>query len=205
MILLFQPAEEPGKGAYDVLNDYKFKNIQPDYIFALHNIPGKPLNSVIFVKNNFSSTVHSVSIHLTGKESHSAQPEQGTNPALCIAELINKLDKLNNNDVNSDDFALIIPIYSNMGKKSYGISAGYGEIHYTLRTRNTARMEKLKTQIDKILLNVTKKHRLKFSLKWFDYFPSVVNDKFCNELIIKAAQKNKLALIEKSSPFRFGE
>lgn len=81
VILLFQPAEEKGTGAFAVINDSKFSDINPDYIFALHNIPGEPLHSIVMLDGNFSSTVQSVAIQLEGEESHSAQPEQGINPA----------------------------------------------------------------------------------------------------------------------------
>jgi len=205
IILLFQPAEEVGTGALDVLNDLKFNSLNPNYIFALHNIPGEEINSIITVKNNFCATVQSVAIQLTGKESHSAQPEEGINPALCMAELIQKFDTLNLSDHTSDDFTLFTPVYSTMGKKSYGISAGFGELHYTLRTWNVEKMESLKVKIDNILLSIVKKHHLTFSVKWFDFFPTVVNDEYCNALINTTAQNNNFKLIQKSYPFRFGE
>ena len=40
VILLFQPAEENGEGALAVIRDNKFRDIEPEYIFALHNLHG---------------------------------------------------------------------------------------------------------------------------------------------------------------------
>jgi metal-dependent amidase/aminoacylase/carboxypeptidase family protein len=40
VILLFQPAEEDGSGAQKVFSDTKFAAFNPDYFFALHNLPG---------------------------------------------------------------------------------------------------------------------------------------------------------------------
>jgi len=205
VVLLFQPAEETGEGAALVLRDSRFRALQPDYFFALHNIPGYPLHSVIAVQNNFCATVQSVAIRLSGKESHSAQPEQGINPALCIAELIQQLNDLIINDVNDPNFTLFTPVYAQMGKKSYGISAGFGELHYTLRTWTVEQMEVLQQQIEQGVLATAQKHQLQVSLDWFDYFPTVINDAFCNSIITKAAQKYGLEIIEKPAPFRFGE
>jgi amidohydrolase len=205
VILLFQPAEETGTGAHGVLNDHRFSELNADYIFALHNIPRQPLHSIITLKGNFSSTVQSVAIQLKGKESHSAEPEHGLNPALCIAELIQKFDKLNNNDAANEDFKLCVPIYSSMGVKSYGISAGFGEIHYTLRTKSVEKMERLKQDVDRILLEVCPKYKLPHTAKWFDYFPAVVNDEFCTEVITEAAKTGHYNIINKSTPFKFGE
>ncbi len=107
LILLFQPAEETGKGAAAILKDPKFETLQPDYVFALHNIPGEPLNSIITVQHLFSPAVQSIAIYLTGKKSHASEPENGINPALAIAEIINELSRLNVADVDKKDFARI--------------------------------------------------------------------------------------------------
>ncbi len=205
VVLLFQPAEETGTGAAQVLQDTRFQSLKPDYFFALHNIPGYPLHSVITVQNNFCATVQSVAIRLSGKESHSAQPEQGINPALCLAELIQQLDGLIVNDVHDSDFTLFTPVYAQMGKKSYGISAGFGELHYTLRTWTVRQMETLQQQIENSVLAIAQKHHLQVTLDWFDYFPTVANDAFCNRIITQAARKSALKIVEKPTSFRFGE
>ncbi|WP_445386474.1 amidohydrolase [Robiginitalea sp. IMCC44478] len=205
VILLFQPAEETGAGAPEVLKDERFRKLHPDYIFALHNIPGQPLHSIIILKGNFSSTVQSVAIQLKGRESHSAEPEHGVNPALCMAELIQKFNRLNMNDPADEDFRLCVPVYSSMGVKSYGISAGFGEVHYTLRTRSREKMERLKQDLDNILLEVCPKYKLPYTVKWFEYFPAVVNDGLCNQLITETAKACKFDYIEKNAAFKFGE
>ena len=205
IILLFQPAEETGTGAPDVLNDNRFSELNPDYMFALHNIPSQPLHSIITLNGNFSSTVQSVAIQLKGKESHSAEPEHGVNPALCIAELIQKLDKLNNNDPAKEDFRLCVPIYSSMGVKSYGISAGFGEIHYTLRTKSKEEMERLMQDLEHILLEVCPKYNLPHTAKWFDFFPTVVNDEICNQIVMETAKACNYDIIKKNTPYKFGE
>ena len=46
VILLFQPAEETGFGAQAVVNDPRWPEIRPDYAFAYHNVPGRPLAEI---------------------------------------------------------------------------------------------------------------------------------------------------------------
>ena len=205
VILLFQPAEETGKGAKAVLEDDKFKELKPDYVFALHNIPGVPLNTVVRVQHNFSSTVQSLEIKLRGKESHASEPENGINPALAIAELIQQFDLLNIQDPAKPNFTLLTPVHINMGKVAYGISAGSGELHFTLRTRDEEHMEYLKSAINKVLSKTSQIHNLELKTGWFDYFPTSANDPFCNELIKKAAEMNNLNIYEKAYPYKFGE
>lgn len=205
IILFFQPAEETGKGAIDVLKDTKFRNLKPDYIYALHNIPGEPLHTILSRRNSFTATVQSMTIFLTGKESHASEPEMGTNPASEVAEIIHELEKLNMKDPKSKNFALITPIHINMGRKAYGISAGSGELHFTLRTWEPEKMDQLKEKINLKLTRICKSRNIKFKTKWFDYFPGVLNNPHCYKMIELAAKSNDNNFIEKQTPFKFGE
>lgn len=205
IILLFQPAEETGKGAFDILNDDKFKNTHINYAFALHNLPGEPLHSIITLKNYFSASVQSLIIQLNGKESHAAEPEHGINPSQSIAEIIEEFAKLNETDPHKENFSILTPVHITMGEKAYGVSPGYGEIHYTLRTWSESVMDQLKQSVQSILSQVCEKHQLKLNLEWLEYFPAVKNDNYCNELIAKSARQNGLELIERPFPLKFGE
>jgi amidohydrolase len=205
IILLFQPAEETGKGANAVIEDIKFKQLKPDYVFALHNIPGEPLNTIIRLQNNFSSTVQSLGILLKGKESHASEPENGINPAIAISKIISRFELLNVLEPDKTNFALLTPVHIKMGQIAYGISAGSAELHYTIRTRDEGEMEKLKSVINQFLIQVCSQNNLKFETSWFDYFPASVNDPFCNELILKAAETNHFKTKEKPFPYKFGE
>ena len=205
IILLFQPAEETGQGAFNVLQDRSFEAMRPDYIFALHNIPGEQLHKIIWTPKGFSATVQSVIVHLKGKQCHASEPENGINPALGISEIIQAFSGLNEAKQSSDNFAILTPIHINMGQKSYGVSAGIGEIHYTLRTWSTDYMHQLKDKINTLLSGICKKHRLTFTTDWLEYFPAAVNNSLCNDLVKKAADHNNFELVERDFPFKFGE
>jgi amidohydrolase len=205
VVLLFQPAEETGKGAHSIISDPKFGSIKPDYVFALHNIPGEAKHTIIRVKDQFSSTVQSLAVYLEGKESHASEPEKGVNPALAISYLIAEFDKLKVTDQNDPNFALLTPIHIDMGKQAYGISAGFGELHYTLRTSTEAVMDNLKNNLMSLVTDAGSEYKLKVETNWFDYFPSSVNDAFCNKMILKAAQTNNFELKEKPLAYKFGE
>ena len=160
IVLLFQPAEETGEGAPGILADENFEQIIPDYIYALHNLPGFPMHQIVTTGSEFTSTVQSVSISLHGKESHAAEPENGLNPALALAELINSYNDIVVNDINSEDFALITPVYSSMGSKDYGVSPADGELHLTIRTWTPDEMNALMKKIEPIAQDVALKHSL---------------------------------------------
>ncbi|MEP1152697.1 MAG: amidohydrolase [Balneola sp.] len=205
VVLLFQPAEETGEGAPGILADLKFEEIIPDYIYALHNLPGFPLHQIVTTGDTFTATVQSVSIALHGKESHAAEPENGINPALAIAELINQFDEIVVNDPLSSNFTLLTPIYSTMGTKDYGVSPADGELHLTVRTWSPEEMEALMETITSIVSKVVPKHQLESELLWFDYFSATKNDPFCSSVIEESANNNNLKVQPQKHPFKFGE
>ena len=205
VILLFQPAEETGKGGEAVLKDEKFMALGPDFLFALHNIPDYPLHSIIAMDKGFSAEVQSLAIRLSGKESHAAEPENGINPTLAISEIIAALNTLNNNDPNDAEFAVFTPVHILMGQPAYGISPANGELHYTIRTWSSAQMDILVAEIKKEVATISETHLLDYSIDWFEHFPASANNHICNEHIIAAAKINNFEIIERPYPFKFGE
>ena len=205
VVLLFQAAEETGKGAYEMLQDPRFSQLEIDYLFALHNIPGEAMHSVIVMKDGFSAEVQSFSMHLTGKESHAAEPEQGINPAVAVSEIIAALDALNVTDPHNKHFAVLTPVYMNLGQKAYGVSPANGELHYTIRTWSTEVMEQLQANIEHQVATICTQKGLTSQLNWFEHFPASKNDVTCNNYIRNAAKTNGFFLTERPYPFKFGE
>ena len=205
VVLLFQPAEETGQGAHAMLQDQRLKELAIDYCFALHNIPGTPMHEILALPSGFSAEVQSLAIYLKGKESHASEPENGINPTTGIAEIATALSKLNCHDPQDPEFSILTPVYINMGQKSYGISPAKGEIHYTIRTWTSAKMEQLQSNILEILQTICTKHQLDYRLDWFEHFPASQNDEHCNRLILETAQANHFKVREMPFPFKFGE
>ena len=205
VILLFQPAEEIGKGAYDMLQDNRLQSLEIDYIFALHNIPGEKMHSIITMDEGFSAEVISLSIKLEGQESHAAEPDKGISPAIGISQLVSSLSKLNAPEPEDKNYSVLTPVHIIMGEKAYGVSPARGEIHYTIRTWNTEGMSELKSRILQEVEEICRMERLEFQVDWFEHFPASENDRGCNEIIRQAAKQSALVIIEKPHPFKFGE
>ena len=116
--LLFQQAEENGEGAKSMLEDKNFATIHPDYIFALHNLPGYQVGEVVVKDNTFTAAVNSIIIYLHGKTSHAAEPEHGHNPALALAQILKESIALQNNNAEDENMRVISPVYVEMGEKA---------------------------------------------------------------------------------------
>lgn len=205
VILLFQPAEETGQGARAVLDDPRWAALEPDYVFALHNLPGRPLGQVVQFPTSFSATVQSCAIRLTGRAAHASAPEQGRNPATAIAELITACAEWAVPDVTRDDFALLTPVYLQLGQRAYGVSAGRGELHYTFRAWTDEQLDRLASRLEEAMIAAVGRHDLAGSLDWCEFFPATRNDPAANAYVTAAARAAGIPLVEQATPLRFGE
>jgi amidohydrolase len=202
--LLFQPAEETGEGAERIVNDAKF-TVKPDYAFALHNLPGFDTGAIIVKDGLFSAAVNSIIIKLKGKTAHAAEPESGINPAIAIKDIIGLAAKLNHNFPEDENFQLVTPVYIKMGSEAYGISAGEGELHYTIRCWDNARLRKLETTLIRKAKAIAAKHQLEFSYQFTQGFFANNNSVEANDVVRKAARENNLNIEEKPIPFKWAE
>lgn len=203
-ILLFQPAEEDGSGALKVLTDSKF-SYKPDFVFALHNIPGYQKNQILVKENTFSCAVNSLVIKLNGVTSHAAEPHMGINPALALAKITTSFNALIQADVNKENFYLITPIYSKMGKKAYGVSAGDAEIHFTVRSDSNKQMKFIEEELEKQARNIAKEFNLQCTIEWTQKFYANENNFDAVEHIKNATHFLNWNYLQKEVPFTWGE
>ncbi len=205
VICLFQPSEENGEGAKAVIQSPEFASIAPDYAFALHNLPGYPLGQVVLKKGPITAAVKSLIIKLKGKTAHAAEPEHGINPAFSMANTIKYLQKIDEPNPESEDFFIVTPIYMNLGEKSYGVAAGYGELHLTMRAWNQKVMNKKVNKLMNKLDKITHKSNLQVAVSRTDEFFSNTNHPNAVDKIKEACQKLGYPVHLRKFPLKWGE
>lgn len=203
--LLFQPAEETGAGAAEVMKDERFKALKPDFVFALHNLPGHPKHQIVVKSGAFTASVKSLIIRFFGKTAHAAEPEKGINPAFAISELITRIINLSNNDAETDNFALITPVHIQLGTPDYGISAGYAEVRLTIRTWTSDGMNQLGNALLTEIHDIARENKLEYETTWTHVFRANKNDEEALQAVQKAAEMAGFDLFEKTYPFKWGE
>ena len=170
-----------------VLQDPRFEQLKIDYAFALHNLPGYPLGAFVLKAGTITAAVKSIIIKLHGHTAHAAEPENGRNPAYAISQILSYSKTIQNEDIQSDDFFLATPVFINLGERAYGVAAGYGEVHLTLRSWTNAIMEKRIAAFLLELKRVAELEGLDYEVDWTDEFEANENDedaiKTCRERI----------------------
>ncbi len=205
IVLLFQPAEETGQGAKSILADPGWNKITPDYMFALHNLPGFPAGEIVMREGNFSSASVGFEVFLKGKTSHAAEPEKGNNPAVAIADIIRDFSQKLVFPQYYDDFVLSTIVHVLVGEKAFGTSAGSAVFRATLRAARQHDFDFLKKNALAIAKLCATKHQLDLAFNWTEEFPVTANDLQANKFVLNAAQNNTLNVHHLSEPFRWSE
>ena len=206
VLLLFQPAEENGTGSKAVLDTKVLDYYQIDKAFSLHNIPGYPLHAVLCKEGSFTCAVVSVSITLTGKTSHAAEPQKGISPIPAMLTIVDELSRWNNTDMQSDNYFLSTIVEIHVGEEAYGVSAGNGVIRATLRAKTDKLLHQHAEQLKKLVATECERTPdLQHEMEWLEPFSANENDSQSVSLIKSAAIRNNLPYIELQTPFSWGE
>lgn len=205
VLLLFQPAEETGKGAKCVLEDEKFKDIEPDYVFALHNIPGYEKHGVIVKEGVFAAASVGFIARLKGETAHAAHPEEGNSPALAVAQLIQSLSSLSQFHAPFEKAAKVTVVQTHIGEQAFGTSPGYGKVMATLRTYDDEVLKNLQQRAIDLAKGIAETYDLELDTEWVEPFPATVNGERAIELVRSAASSANITLIEKPEPFGWSE
>lgn len=204
-VLLFQPAEETGRGAEAVMQDPAFRELQPGQIYALHNLPGYALGEVLVREGVFAAASTGMIISLEGKSSHAGEPEKGINPDRAMARIVEGVHSLNGQTEQFNDMAFSTVIHLRLGEVAFGTSPGHGEVMLTLRAYEDSDLTRLKRSAESMVLKIAKEQRLKYTISYTEVFPATRNSTHCTEVIRQAALKTGLNIRTMEVPFRWTE
>lgn len=205
VILLFQPAEENGMGAKAVMADPYFKKLQIDYVFALHNLPGFKKKEIVIREKQFNANVISMVIKLKGRTAHAGEPEHGENPAMSIAQILIAANEMVNNRAEAEDFFLITPIHLQMGELAYGISAGEGEVHFTIRSWDGDLLKKNCMVLEALSKSVAEEEGLSAECSYTQEFAANINAEVATDILKEATKNSGLESQILPKAFKWGE
>ena len=196
VVLLYRPQEENGRGAPLVVNDPKFKSIEPDVVFGFHNLPGYPLGSVVIRKGQFCWTASDVCIKLTGRASHGGEPEAAINPTLALVKIVSKLEDFQNWEGVDPERNGVLTGYAQIGENPLHTTApGHGEIRGCIRSQTAQEMQFLFETIQGIVQEAAAPHGLKWEVYLENTLPVTFSDDKALETLEQAAWANKIPVV----------
>ncbi|MBO7100781.1 MAG: amidohydrolase [Bacteroidales bacterium] len=219
ILLLWQPAEETGTGSRAVIESGILQQYNITAFYALHNLPGYPLGTVVLCPHTFAAASTGVVYRLDGRETHASTPELGVNPGLAVAEIINRFSGFNEHSLNQSSiqtFKQSTLICVRLGQPAFGTSAGHGEVMFTLRAFTNSAMERLLADANRTVDEVAERYGLTVSRSLVEPFRATENHPECVNVLMRecvsadatntnAITQSHVNAIIKDEPFRWSE
>lgn len=200
--LLFQHAEEIGRGAEECVSLLREENISE--IYAFHNMPGYPFGAVAVLEETAQFASTGMILSFTGLKSHASYPEDGRNPAFAIGEILTQLPSMTAADLwRGLTLATVIQVA--VGERAFGTSAGQGELLLTVRGEFEEEMDSLCQKLTALAQQKAEKYGLSLAVSYEDRFPETRNHPKSVEKVRLAAQQLGIPLAEMTEKFRASE
>lgn len=201
VVLLFQPAEETGKGARSVLEDSRFDRLRPNFAFALHNLPGFPMGEVILRTGTLNCASRGMSIELRGTSAHAAQPQTGKAPTRGMCRIIEALENLSSTQDASSESTFATVVGAHLGEKAFGTAPGLAQVWATLRCETDDAMEYLAKHVETKVAGIANAEGLGFSMSREDEFAATINSENAIAIAREAARGLPVRMLDRPFPW----
>ena len=150
LIPLFQPAEETGEGAREMVDDGLFKKIPvPDVALAQHLLPGIA-GTVRTRSGPFMSAADSIKVTVYGRGGHGSTPQNTVDPVVLAAMIIVRLQTIVSREVAPGDVAVVTVGSCNAGTRS-NVIPDHAVLELNLRSYSAVTRQRMMDAIQRIV------------------------------------------------------
>jgi amidohydrolase len=197
---LFQPAEETGKGALELMGEGALEGASA--ALSIHMDPSRAAGRVGYRYGVLTAACDELTLTVEGRGGHAARPHESLDPIAASAQLITSLYLGVPRSTESHD-----PVVVTIGQITAGDNANViparAVLRGTLRTLSPATRERTKQQIGQIARGIAEATGTRVTLEFEPGPPSVRNDAGLTDLLRTAAAEvlgtGNLELIERPS------
>lgn len=188
VLFLFQPAEETGSGAKELVDCDFTKVLKPDVFIGLHTGPAIPAGDIGVKKGPAGGSSDSFKITVTGKGGHGAHPENCIDPIAAACYMVTQLQTVISRE-NHPVYPAVMTIGSIHGGKAANVVPDSVVLEGTLRSLNEDSRKTMQRAIDRIVALSCEAMRASGTVEWNYGMPPLVNSDEVVDAIEAAAEK----------------
>ncbi len=171
---LFQPAEEIGKGALDMIENGAMKDV--DFIIGMHVFSDMPTGKFSIEPGPRFAAASRFSIEIEGEGGHGARPHETIDPILAASSAVVNLQSIVSREIDPQETA-VITIGSFHSGSRFNVIPTKVELTGTARTYSLEVSQKFPEMIERVVKSTVEAYRAKVSdFSYSQLLPPTIND-----------------------------
>jgi len=172
--LIFQPAEEGGGGAREMIRDGLFTRFPMQAVFGMHNWPGMAEGQMAVSPGPVMASSNEFKITVRGKGGHAAMPHLVLDPVPVAAQIIMGLQTIVSRNLKPVD-AGVISVTMVHGGEATNVVPDTVELQGTVRTFSVAVLDMIEQRMQQVIDGICASHGVKHAFVFERNYPPTIN------------------------------
>ena len=174
VVLVFQPAEEGGGGAREMVAEGLFERWPVEAVFGLHNWPGLPAGAIAVSPGPVMASSNEFLITIRGKGGHAAMPDRTLDPIPVACQLVQAFQTIVSRNVKPIDTAVISVTMIHAGEAT-NVVPDSCEIQGTVRTFSTGVLDLVERRMRELSMHTCAAYGAECGFEFQRNYPPTVN------------------------------
>ena len=185
---IFQPAEEGGHGAREMISDGVLENPQVDTIVAAHVAPLIPFGTVGIYLREACASADSFHIKISGKGAHAAYPHLSQDPVLGGAHVITAIQSIVSRNTDPGQ-GLVVSVTQVQAGTATNVIPEEITIGGTIRALDNAVRQHAMIRLKELANSICQAHNLRCHVSFGDGYPIMKNHEPVSRFVAKVAEE----------------
>jgi hippurate hydrolase len=172
--LIFQPAEEGGGGAREMIRDGLFERFPMEAVFGMHNWPGFPVGSFAVSPGPVMASSNEFKITLRGKGCHAALPHLGLDPVPVACQMVQAFQTIISRNKKPIDAAVLSVTMIHAGEATNVVPESC-ELQGTVRTFSVDVLDLIERRMREIAEHTAAAFGMSCDFEFVRNYPPTVN------------------------------
>ena len=172
--LIFQPAEEGGGGAREMMNDGLFEKFPMEAVFGMHNWPGMPVGSMAVSAGPVMASSNEFKITIRGKGGHAAMPHNTIDPVPIACQMVQAFQTIITRNKKPVDAGVISVTMIHAGEAT-NIIPNTCELQGTVRTFTLEVLDLIEARMRQVAEHTCAAHGALCEFEFLRNYPPTIN------------------------------
>ncbi|MBI5275286.1 MAG: amidohydrolase [Burkholderiales bacterium] len=172
--LIFQPAEEGGGGAREMINDGLFEKFPMEAVFGMHNWPGTDVGKFAVSAGPVMASSNEFKITIRGKGSHAALPHNGIDPVPVACEMVQAFQTIISRNKKPIDAGVVSVTMIHAGEAT-NVVPDFAELQGTVRTFTLEVLDLIEKRMKQIAEHLCAAYDATCEFEFHRNYPPTIN------------------------------